>query len=190
MSKQIQSLKSIELCKDNLYFFDANIWLIQLSPKFNPSPREKKYLSFFQAFSENIHKPKIAVTTLLISEIVNRLLRDVHYKTFLKNKGITEPTSSTFKRVFRPTTEYKIAYQTILDDIKSYHQILVQTNDDFGNSVKLKHIMKPHNDLDFNDTYFYYLAKKKNLIVITDDGDFDVDDVEIFTYNNRLLNQK
>lgn len=47
--------------------------------------------------------------------------------------------------------------------------------------------MKSHGDLDFNDTYFYFLAKKKDLVVITDDADFNVEGVSIYTLNQKLL---
>lgn len=170
-----------------MYFFDANIWMKQFNPPFRPRSRDTKYLKFFQDFIEHQEKPKVAVTALLLSELVNRLIRDVHYRTFLSRNGINNPNNRTYKQTFRPSNDYKIGYQTILDDIKAFHSVMLQTNDEFGSEVKLKHIMKPHGDLDFNDTYFYFLAKKKNIVVITDDADFNVEGVTVYTLNQNLL---
>ncbi len=81
MAYNIKHIDNVGLLKKK-YFFDANLWLFILKPKFNLSKREEKYLNFFEKFKNNINHPKIAVTTLVLAEVINRYLREVGYSKF------------------------------------------------------------------------------------------------------------
>src|SRR5215207_8011839 len=79
------------------YFFDSNLWLKILKPKLNPSNRDVKYLEFVEKFTKHPTHPKIVVITLVLSEVINRYLREVTYPIFCKKSNVINPDKSHYK---------------------------------------------------------------------------------------------
>lgn len=178
---------------DRNYFIDANIWIKILQPKINPSYKEKKYRELFEAITTN-KKTKIVVTSLLLSELINRIIREVYLSKFIKKFKAKNPTfvidKEFYKNVYRPSEDFKRDYGLICYEIKTYHQSIELVNDGLGSDVKIKHLLaNPSFSLDFNDNYYYHLCKKNNYIILTDDKDFWVEDVEIISLNDTLKNK-
>jgi predicted nucleic acid-binding protein len=170
------------------YFFDANLWLKILKPAFDLKPRDERYLNFFERFKNHRENPKIILTALVLSEVINRYLREVTYPKFCKKKGVTNPDKSYYKEVYRPSTEFLADYISLCEDIKAYQHFYELADDGLASDVKQKDILtSPPQSLDFNDNYYYQLAKKRNYIIVTDDKDFFVEDVEVITYNTQLI---
>lgn len=92
------------------YFFDANLWLKILKPPFKPSSKDQKYLQFFEKFRNHPAKPKIAVTALLLSEVMNRYLRDVTFKIFCQKQGVFNADKSYYKMVYRLSHKFTEDY--------------------------------------------------------------------------------
>lgn len=178
--------------KEN-YFLDANIWLKILSPKNNPSFKERAYLELFEKIIKNT-KVRIVVPALVVSEVINRIIREVHYQKHInkirKAQPDFNPDSSYYKNVYRPSLDYNVAYNMICDDLKSYNVSIDLINDEFGSSFKFKHVLSnPPTSLDFNDYYYYNLCKKKDYFLVTDDKDFWVENVKVITMSETLLNK-
>ena len=170
------------------YFFDANLWLKILKPPFGLSAKDQKYLSFFQKFCEHPNHPKIAVTTLVLSEVINRYLRDVTYPKYCSKQAQPTPDKSYYKECYRPSPQFLTDYISLCEDIKAYEDFYILFSDGLGTLIKQKDILtSPPQSLDFNDNYYYKMALKNDFTIITDDKDFFVQDVEILTYNNQLL---
>src|SRR5690554_6798683 len=175
------------------YLLDANIWLKILAPKNKLSYKDKGYLLFFEKLVNNT-KVRIVLPALVVSEVINRIIREVHYNKHInaikrQQPNFVEP-SDYYKNVFRNTKEYQIAYNLICDDIKSYNVSIDLINDEFGSTFKFKHVMaNPPISLDFNDYYYYNLCKKKGYFLVTDDKDFWVEDVDVITMSDTLLNK-
>jgi len=175
------------------YFLDANIWLKVLVPKNKLSYKDKAYLIFFEKLINNT-KVRIILPALVVSEVINRIIREVHYKkhiiTIQKVTPTFVPPEGYYKNVFRNSQDYQIAYNLICDDIKSYNTSIDLISDEFGSTFKFKHVMSnPPVNLDFNDYYYYNLCKKKGYFLVTDDKDFWVEDVNIVTMSDTLLNK-
>ncbi len=187
MAYNIRNLDMAGLQKKS-YFFDANLWLKILKPPFALSQRDKKYLDFFEKFCNHNNHPKIVVTTLVLSEVINRYLRDVTYPKFCTKQGHSEPDRSYYKEVYRPSTQYLSDYVSLCEDIKTYEDFYTLFPDGLSTQIKQKDILtSPPQSLDFNDNYYYKMALKNNFTIITDDKDFFVQDVEILTCNNQLI---
>ncbi|MBG7611055.1 PIN domain-containing protein [Polaribacter sp. BAL334] len=175
------------------YLLDANIWLKILIPKNKLSYKDKSYLAFFERLVNNT-KARIVLPALVVSEVINRIIREVYYeKHIISIKRLTpsfvEP-DGYYKNVFRNTQDYQIAYNLICDDIKSYNTSIDLISDEFGSTFKFKHVMSnPPINLDFNDYYYYNLCKKRGYFLVTDDKDFWVKDVNIVTMSDTLLNK-
>jgi len=170
------------------YFFDANLWLKILKPPINLSKRDIKYLNFVERFKNDPSKPKIIITSFLLSEVINRYLHDVSYKRFCVKQKQENPPKSYYKQVYRTSSDYKNDYINICDDIDAFSSIFTLVNDELGVKIDLSHVLQnPILSLDFNDQYYYLLAKLNGYPIVTDDGDFFVEDVEILTYNSVLI---
>lgn len=175
------------------YFLDANIWLKILAPKNDLSHKDKAYLSLFDKIVSNT-KTRIILPALVVSEVINRIIREVYFAKHLKkitrsNPGF-KPNSDYYKNVFRSSLDYRIAYNLICDDIKSYSTSIDLVSDEFGSTFKFKHLLSnPPTSLDFNDYYYYSLCKKKGYFLVTDDKDFWVEDVDIVTMSKTLLDK-
>ncbi|MEE9406554.1 MAG: hypothetical protein V3V28_00625 [Polaribacter sp.] len=175
------------------YFLDANIWLKVLAPKNKLSYKDKGYLTFFEKLVNNT-KVRIILPALVVSEVINRIIREVHFQKHLnaikkKSPNVVFP-SDYYKNVFRNTEDYRIAYNLICDDIKSYNTSIELVNDEFGTSFRYKHVMSnPPTNLDFNDYYYYNLCKKNDYFLVTDDKDFWVENVKVVTMSDTLLNR-
>lgn len=175
------------------YFLDANIWLKILVPKVNATYKEKQYISLFEKIIAN-SKCKIVVPALVLSEVINRILRDVHMGKFInkikKNNPSFTPDRDFYKTVFRPSEEFKIAYAMVCYEIKNYHNSIQLIPDGLGSDFKFKHILSdPPKGLDFNDFFYYNICKKNNYTIITDDKDFWVEGVEVVTLSQTLLDK-
>jgi predicted nucleic acid-binding protein len=178
---------------DTKYFLDANIWLKILQPKLDSSTKDLEYRKLFEKIAENT-KCKIVLPALILSEVINRILREVHMGKFVskmrKSSPSFAPDKHFYKNVFRISPEFKIAYSLVCDEIKNYHSTIELLNDGLGVDFKFKHILKDlPSGLDFNDHYYYQLCKKNNFVLITDDKDFWVEDIEIVTMSSSLLDR-
>jgi predicted nucleic acid-binding protein len=172
------------------YFFDANIWLKILKPPLSPSQKDLKYLQFFERFRNHKAKPRIVVTALLLSEVINRYLRDVTFTIFCNKQGITKQDSTYYKKAYRPSSKFTEDYISLCEDIKAYQQYYELESDGLGQEIRQKQILNsPPSGLDFNDYYYYQLAMARGYSIVTDDQDFWVPGVEILTLNQQLVDK-
>lgn len=194
MNYQIQDIRT-ETHPKGEFLFDANVWFYILNPPINLSREIQDYFNFLECIQTSTQKPqpKIVIPSLILSEVINRYLRSVGMKTFFEENPTKEPypdeKKDRYKDIYRQSNQFKIDYENICAEIKSYSNITKFIDDEFA-SFKQKHILKsPPIGLDFNDFYYSELAKKNNYTIVTHDSDFYVPDVKILTSNRKLLNQ-
>lgn len=188
MAYHISHLDNVTL-QQQQYFFDANMWIKLLRPKFELSARDKKYMAFFQKFLKSPEKPKIAVTSLVLSEVINRIMREVAMRKYIMENAIPEADVKPgfYKEVYRKTEHFKQQYDLLRDEIRGYADSCVFVSDSLGEEIPADDILThPLYHLDFNDAYYVLLAKKHGFPIVTDDGDFFVEDVRVLTYNDSL----
>ena len=187
MAYNIRNIDLVGLQKKK-YFFDANLWLKILKPPFDLSQRDKKYLDFVQKFQNNPNHPKIVITSLVLSEVINRYLREVSYPIFCKAQKVIDPAKSYYKEVYRNSPQFQTDYVSLCEDIKAFQNFYELVPDGLGTDVRQKDILtSPPLHLDFNDLYYYKLSLKHGYTIVTDDKDFFVENVEVLTYNNQLI---
>ena len=93
-----------------------------------------------------------------------------------------------FKDKFRPSPEFKKAYNLLCDDIRNYSDSISLVNDSFGTDINYDDVLlDPPQGLDFNDYFYCTLAKQNDYIIVTDDKDFWVEDVKIITESNTII---
>ncbi len=165
------------------YFFDANIWLYLYCPIGNYRRNTiSKYDGFLKkAINSNI---TIYISSLVISEIVNRWLRLDFHRVKRRDASITD-----YKRNYRGSTYYLNAVEVI----KSIFTQLLNISrplDDRATEISLPDVLNGLDKSDFNDCYYHHLAKLDDLLIVTNDADFAELDtgISILTANQRLLN--
>jgi len=189
MAYNIRHIDNVGL-QQKKYFFDANLWIKILKPPIHLQGRDKKYIQFFERFKNNPNHPKVIVTSLVLSEVINRYLREVTLPKFCKKQGVKDPDKSYYKEVYRSSEQFQSDYISLCEDIKAYANYYELVDDGLSTDIKQKDILtSPPRNLDFNDNYYYQLALKRSYTIVTDDKDFFVEGVEVLTYNQQLINK-
>jgi predicted nucleic acid-binding protein len=195
MGYNIQDIRK-ETHPQGEFLFDANVWFYILNPPITITKEIKDYFEFLERIQTATQKPqpKIVIPSLILSEVINRYLRSVGMKIFFEENRTKESyfneKKDRYKDVYRQSKQFEIDYENICADIKSYNNITKFIDDEFA-SFKQKYILKsPPTGLDFNDFYYWELAKKNNYTIVTHDSDFYVPDVKILTSNRKLLNRE
>lgn len=186
-----------------LYFCDANVWIAALKyycAGGGVTSQEEPYQRFMEAIIElhtnNVqgitpgitHKPKIVVTSTLLSEIINTYMRNVAMKTFYG--GGEEYRSISFKSGYRdnPQSDYRQQLEGLCTDLLALMDYTVLVNDEFSSIDLASFFYSLYNDnVDFNDQYFYYCIRDKGIPIITHDKDFLFNDIPIITAQRALL---
>ncbi len=182
------------------YFFDSNVWIafLKYNHKNNADRRFTPYIDFFEGVVQlneitdpRLQKkvknmPKIVMTSMLLSEIINTYLRVVAMPSFLNKPD------GNLKRDYRNNihSDYDKQLKILLDDIKSYSLIYEYVNDDFIELNPMELLIDLNRKVDFNDLYYMKLMEKHRFVVVTDDGDFDSHDITVLTENQNLLSKK
>ena len=196
----IQELKDLDPQSYPVYFFDANIWIALI--KYNNLNKKEKgfdeYINLFEAIVQlnNISdpkiekkikcKPRIAITSMLLSEIINAYLRRVAMPAFLNG------SSGDFKKDYRENiySDYDKQLKIIISDILSYSFTFVYVDDAFSSIDHNSFLNSLNRNLDFNDLYYLNLMELKSIAIVTHDKDFNTHNVSILTSNYRLLKSK
>ncbi|MVM40393.1 hypothetical protein GO730_26605 [Spirosoma sp. HMF3257] len=200
MPYQIFNIKGYSPEEYPFYFFDANVWIAKLksSNNLHLDTFDADYLNLFDAIitlqnhppaiRKKIkgHIPKIVMTSMLLSEIINTYMRKISMRNFYPT-GPIDPNA--FKN-FRKQLAYKKDLLNLISDIQAFDDYVYQVDDDFGNVYKtdiLSSLSRKAMDHDFNDYYYYHLFKNKGIAIVTRDSDFTFEDQIIVTGHPDLL---
>lgn len=192
MSFLIEDVNQYKPVEGGRYLFDANIWLRILDPNFSAH-----YMPPYEALFTDIvsHKTakssKVVVPSLLLSEVLNRYMNDIFYYEFCRKNPVPKGMGKRehYKKVYRASTDYSRDLAMASSEIRSYTEnggmtFLSDNLEKFPFKQLLKNIPT---HLDFNDHVYAQIAKAQNLIIVTNDSDFKVEDITIVTGHPDLL---
>ncbi|WBL42305.1 hypothetical protein PBT90_16335 [Algoriphagus halophytocola] len=191
MALNISQLSNQKLDPKKQYFLDANVWIFSLGAIFSPNKKESVYINFVDKLLAGGHK--IWTHSLVFSEVLNALIRN-SFDDY-KNELLARESDSSerdkilklsLKKNFRNTTQYYNTLERVKSDIESYIPNLVFLDKLYDFNFEYLSKNYPSNS-DFNDYIYYEMSLDHSLTIITDDGDFDFSDIEIFTENQWLL---
>ena len=102
------------------------------------------------------------------------------FKKWSRNSGQVNPD---YKKDFVGTETYKDKVKTVTAQIIKILSLpnIVKQPDSF-NSISLESVFSDFGVADFNDAYINEIVSSRNLILVTDDGDFE----DIFTGNTLV----
>lgn len=191
MAGGIQQLSIHQIDSSKNYFLDSNIWIFALGNIANPNRRESIYIEFIGKLLDK--ELTIYSHSIVISEVFNAISR-INFKNY-KNNLPFDPNnrlSSTqiekldFKKDYRGTEDYlynlglfKSEFEVYANNIK-----LIDKDLDLDIGYLVKNV---DGTSDFNDYLYYEMAIDLGLTIVTDDGDFDYQEIEILTENQSLL---
>jgi predicted nucleic acid-binding protein len=193
----VTELKNFDPQTYPVYFFDANIW-IALIKQNNLNKKEKGFDDYINLFEAIVHlnsisdpkvvkkikcKPRIAITSMLLSEIINAYLRRVAMPAFLNGN------SGDFKKDYRENiySDYDKQLKIIISDILSYSFLFQFVDDAFSTFNHDVFLSSLNRNLDFNDLYYLNLMEINSIAIVTHDKDFNSSNVNILTSNYKLL---
>lgn len=194
MEKQKNNIKNLNQVTNNInqypiYLLDANVWINYLEMKDGTGNHYDKYAHFLdkiieQNGGEGEVFPKIAICSLLFSEILNRYVVRMGMQ---KNFG-NDIKDKKFKDDYRSTAHYKKRLKSFINTFKDYESSLKWIDDKFLVNDFFDRIEDfTKGEYDFNDHFYYLLAKENKIPIVTTDGDFSYTDVDIITLNSELL---
>ena len=174
-----RDLASYSFANGEEILLDANIWLYLFPPPANP----KQY--FAEGYSRAFHKllgaqAQPVLDPMVLSEYLNRYCR-------IEWQGQRSTQGMSFKEFrqcayFQSVASSAHGYAKKILDKCQVHSIpadkldICQALDDFESGL-----------VDFNDAILVDVCKKRNLKLMTNDGDFQRGGIEILTTNRRLL---
>lgn len=168
-------------------FFDTNIWLFLFDCRSDRSINvdSKAQKVYSGAFARALKaKSQLCTHPFVISEFVNRLLRDEH--NFKVAIGDAPEKYKTWRQQdsYRDYAEF-VAART--RDILKYCE-LIENN--FGKSALLSRLEHFEEDArDLNDEFIIEICKRNDLTLVTHDGDFAHTELKILTANTSYLSR-
>lgn len=203
MAYNIHNIKDFVVMDREMYFLDSNVWIWFLTAQqFGNESLKEEWHRFYADFTisiillnsftdkktlKHIKQPKIIITSLLFSELTNAYMRGIMnaYMDEMEYKD-DEKKRYSFKK-FRKTLEYKDQHRNLIATFQQMSNFLLFIDDEFNSLKPLELFENLTDKQDFNDFYYYHLLKGKNITIVTDDGDFDFEDIEIITNRPSLL---
>lgn len=149
-------------------FFDTNIWIFLFGSLADfKIDKQKNYSILFDKAIQQ--KCPIYISSMVISEFANVILRREFNKWKKNNK-----TDSTYKKSFVGTEIYKEKTEQVKSQLNKILALpnIVQLPDSF-NSISLENVFSDFGKSDFNDAYINEIVRTNNLILVTDDSDFE-----------------
>ena len=185
MAYNIQNLTSCTPQPGRIYLFDANVWRYVLLAPPSITPYEQAYVDFFQrAFQLAIdqtsdNRPKIFVNPILLSEVYHACMK-IHLDAY--NEGVMEDISM---KQYREKHHYKTRKAALLSDIEIYRGALIASTTQAVDCLET--LISIPEFCDYADHFYAKNAAANNMILVTMDGDFKFEDIEIISGNGNLL---
>lgn len=172
--KMRYTASSIPNLKDRTFFFDANSLIYIFWPTNPDSQEATDYGSILATLIKN--NATLVINEIVISEIINRILRIEFNKTSMP--------MNKFKK-FRDSPEGQSVQEDIYLIIKNRILNRFQVAGDILSKKEVESLLSI-SDLDLNDKIIELFCIKKSMILLTHDADFSSSDVDILSTNKKL----
>jgi predicted nucleic acid-binding protein len=168
-------IKRISEIQNRDIFVDANVLIYLNWATAGSEQNEIQYSSVFQKLI--IQRNRLFVDFLVISEVVNRILRNEHKKL---------QAELPFKQ-FRDSEQGKTALADIYSIIKNH---ILEDFNIAGKTFSENDIKTFLNvdSLDFIDKGILKICQENSFVLLTHDKDYKNSDIDILTCNKQILN--
>ena len=172
------------------YLFDANIWLAVLDSTFYTYQYQPYIKLFNSIINENdVRDASIVIPSLLLSEIINKIINRIYYEEFKLNHPLfpNQSKHDHFKNSYRVSQQYSNDLENVCASIRDYHMKIEFVSDELDQYSCKDLIKKIPSHLDINDYIYSKMALSQGLVIVTNDSDFKVEDIHIVTSRPTLL---
>lgn len=147
------------------YLFDTNVWLYIYGPVAGSNAKKQQiYSNLLNSILER--KAVIFITSLVLSEYINRVLR-IGFQQW-KNNG---NYNADYKRDYRRTDDYKDTLADAIAQVEDILKITQRRPDDF-NAMDINAILAAMSQSsDYNDSYLVKCCENTNIKFVSDDRD-------------------
>jgi hypothetical protein len=183
-------------------FCDANVWITTLKyfGSIGVDYNEQPYQDFIEAIinlnnekdpviSKKIkNRPKIVLTSILLSEIINAYMRNVAMKAFFG--GDDTYKAKNYKNDYRDNSksDFEKKLSDLCSDICAFQDYTCLMDDSFKSINPYSFLPKLCSyHADFNDVYYFHFLLHHKMPFITHDKDCKFNDIIIGTNNKSLL---
>lgn len=148
------------------YLFDTNIWLYIYGPVAGSQQRKQRvYSNLLHTILDR--KATIYITSLVLAEYVNRVLRMGFKQWEISNQR----PGSDFKRDYRTTDDYKDTLSDAIAQVEDILKITQRRPDDF-NAIDINSVLvSMEQSSDYNDSYLVKCCERGGMKFVSDDGD-------------------
>lgn len=163
-------------------FLDANVWLLVYGPHGPHGPhgsRGRRVTTYSSALRRILEaKCRIHVDVLVVSEFIN---------AYARLKWRQTDTRKEFKE-FRNSEEFSQVARDIAGSVGRVVGHCSRVESSFG-TLDIERLFDEYaaGRTDFNDQIIRELCRRRNLTLVTDDGDFGAQGIRVLTANRRLL---
>ena len=188
MAYELIDLNYSSVPKGRCYFFDSNVLLPVVG--LPPRDRSEEYVLFFNSVyreAKETEACRILTCTNQISEVFNILMEVELQKHWTEQLKVANPDKKSFlKKVFRPSSDYKRAFDTYKEQFDVYSTVMELTGT--GTEPSLNGILDyDPKMIDFNDNIIRLVVQSQNAILVSDDGDFYGQELSQATFNKSLI---
>ena len=158
-------------------FLDANIWFYLFGLHKPTEPTVQTYSNVFNRILNA--QSKIYIDVLVVSEFINVYAR--------RKWRLISPHLYPFK-AFRNSSDFKSVAQDIAAEVKQIMKHCSRIESGFA-TLRIDDLLNDYavGDFDFNDQVITQLCKINGFTLITNDGDFETQDIPVLTANSKLL---
>lgn len=182
------NIDDIQRLNDRDIFLDTNIWIYLFCPLSNS--REFIVKKYSRAFLHLIRSNNRMYTDItVLSEFINRFERlafHIYKANNIKNHDFD------FKRDYKKTSNFSetrlLIKSTVKDKILKQISVVNLQYEKKDIEELIDHLEKK--SIDFNDSHIAKLCKEKNLILLTDDGDYADSSIDIISGNPNLIGKR
>lgn len=147
------------------YLFDTNVWLYIYGPVAGSNAKKQRiYSNLLNSILER--KAVIFITSLVLSEYINRVLR-IGFQQWKDNGNY----SADYKRDYRGTDDYKDNLADAIAQVEDILKITQRRPDDF-NAMDINAILAAMSQSSaYNDSYLVKCCENANIKFVSDDRD-------------------
>lgn len=199
MPFQYLDIKNYQARNGELFILDANVWLFWLSPHNAPKKYQRQpYVNFLNDLLHLEEDPVVLLPACILSEVMNRLFHRTgdYFQRFLKSDDGKAAIAALgnveenvlLKKAYRPHLRFYQERNAVYESIFSFSPSLEFLGDIF-NCRNFDDLKLAVAELDFTDWQIWEMAREHNATIVTDDGDFVIENFPIVTNNSTLLSR-
>lgn len=186
MQNKINPVESYQFVKSDRLFLDTNVWVHVFGLSSVPDRKTDLYSAAFKRILDagcEIYIDRLVIvefvrvcSRIMWSERTNRLRkpgqrkRQVRFKEFRKSRefrGMAKSIERYVQQILKYSDRIEIAFEKV----------------NIGQLIREYR----HGRADFSDLMFRDLCRKNDLILVTDDSDFETNGIVVLTANTKLL---